>query len=595
MPSKPSRLVLLFLISMLALCCGSAVADEMPWVSDVATAQQIATQNNKLILVHFRGEKCPPCRRVEKQVFSSPIFCHNVSQQFVPVNINATASPDLARRFGVSSWPTDIIMAPDGRELHRMTSPQNPQVYSQTLGQISWRYQQSLGNGDVAPVYAAGRRSPAGSPFSQPPLANQTAQPSSYQQPFQSPSAGQFSPANYAAGVASNQDSSYGSGHSMAPQTERDYPRSSSYGMDLQGYRSPFDGRNKSPYAAQGVPRVAGARNDHSQFSAPPIGAPVEASRSSTPASHQTARPALVSNSFASQNSSPNLPTPSSAQAQIQQTVQEVVQNPAGNNGSLPGSEVGGNGNTVLNALNARAMSATQAAARNVNSAAGALQSGLRGTVQKTAIGMQQSARAAANISQQAIQDAARKVSDLLPSQQIDPTLVGVSNVPGVVPSVAGSASPIQSTVSPDSLNATTTRHQLVSAQVDANAPVPVEPVFFMDGYCCVTLLEDNKWVKGDKRWGVTHRGKTYLFQTTADQQKFLANPDGYSPVLAGYDPVVMRDTGQLVPGFRAHGVKYKDRIFLFSSEDSLNRFWQAPWQYADAAKQAMQGAVVRR
>lgn len=114
-------------------------------------------------------------------------------------------------------------------------------------------------------------------------------------------------------------------------------------------------------------------------------------------------------------------------------------------------------------------------------------------------------------------------------------------------------------------------------------------PSLGMDGYCPVTLLKENRWVRGDKRYGVIHRGRTYLFAGPQEKETFFADPDEYSPVLAGIDPVALNEQGQAIEGKRVHGVVYHRRVYLFSSEDNLNRFWEAPEQFASPIRQAME------
>ncbi len=116
-----------------------------------------------------------------------------------------------------------------------------------------------------------------------------------------------------------------------------------------------------------------------------------------------------------------------------------------------------------------------------------------------------------------------------------------------------------------------------------------------LDGYCPVTLLEENKWTSGDKRWGARHRGRVYLFATASAQQKFLANPDKFSPLLAGFDPVAFSDQSQYLNGYRAHGIRYQDLIILFSSEENLQRFAQEPTKYVNYVSQAMQANAMNR
>jgi len=104
-----------------------------------------------------------------------------------------------------------------------------------------------------------------------------------------------------------------------------------------------------------------------------------------------------------------------------------------------------------------------------------------------------------------------------------------------------------------------------------------------LDGMCPVELSEHQAWVAGDRRWGAHHRGRLYLFAGEVQQQRFLANPDYYSPVLSGYDPVVALREGRYVPGYRSHGAFYHGRVFLFASEANLAEFYRSPGEVAQA------------
>ncbi|MFI4876521.1 MAG: thioredoxin domain-containing protein [Blastopirellula sp. JB062] len=114
------------------------------------------------------------------------------------------------------------------------------------------------------------------------------------------------------------------------------------------------------------------------------------------------------------------------------------------------------------------------------------------------------------------------------------------------------------------------------------------QPKFALDGFCPVTLAEGMKWQKGDARWGAVHEGRVYLFASDAEQRKFLATPERFSPVLSGNDPVAYLEQGRLIEGDRSHGLTYNGVLYLFSSEESLKTFWGAPQRYAAQVRQAM-------
>ena len=115
------------------------------------------------------------------------------------------------------------------------------------------------------------------------------------------------------------------------------------------------------------------------------------------------------------------------------------------------------------------------------------------------------------------------------------------------------------------------------------------QPKLGFEGFCPVTLRREQRWIPGDKRYGVIHRGCLYLFAGPEQQQQFWADPDYYSPALSGIDPVLALDNGATVQGRREHGVEYDGCIYLFSSESTLQHFSRYRERYAGGVRQAMQ------
>ena len=114
-----------------------------------------------------------------------------------------------------------------------------------------------------------------------------------------------------------------------------------------------------------------------------------------------------------------------------------------------------------------------------------------------------------------------------------------------------------------------------------------------LDGYCPVELQERQAWVLGDKRWGVQHLGKLYLFAGPDQWQRFFANPEKYAPVLSGMDIVAAVDGKQFVAGDRRFGGYFESRLYLFSSEENLQRFDREPNRYATAAREQFKATPI--
>ena len=115
--------------------------------------------------------------------------------------------------------------------------------------------------------------------------------------------------------------------------------------------------------------------------------------------------------------------------------------------------------------------------------------------------------------------------------------------------------------------------------------PLPaINPPLGLDGYCPVSLSEKQQWVPGDRRWGAIHRERTYLFAGPEEKQRFFTDPDRYAPAAAGNDVVLATEQGQAVPGMRQHGVYFGNRVYLFTSEATLDKFAKNPNVYVNQA-----------
>ena len=126
-------------------------------------------------------------------------------------------------------------------------------------------------------------------------------------------------------------------------------------------------------------------------------------------------------------------------------------------------------------------------------------------------------------------------------------------------------------------------------------AAKPSKTTIGLDGYCCVSLTNSDgtaaAWVKGNPHIGIIHRGRIYLFSSHQNLQLFLSNPDKFSPVLSGFDPVLFTNHRRLIDGQRKYGVAYKKRLYLFQNEYTLRAFWNSPDRYAKSALDAMKAA----
>ncbi len=113
-----------------------------------------------------------------------------------------------------------------------------------------------------------------------------------------------------------------------------------------------------------------------------------------------------------------------------------------------------------------------------------------------------------------------------------------------------------------------------------------------LHGKCPVSLIQKGKWVDGDPQYGCVHRGKLYLFADGEKLLTFQLDPDAFSPMLAGYDPVIFSESGELVEGQEKHGVFMgklpNQSVILFSSTENRAKFQHDPRRYLSVVQQAV-------
>ncbi len=149
--------------------------------------------------------------------------------------------------------------------------------------------------------------------------------------------------------------------------------------------------------------------------------------------------------------------------------------------------------------------------------------------------------------------------------------------------------------------------HELATATIQVNsasaeipsqvssAKSPEEDLeLALEGYCSVTVIEEDQWSEGDPALSVIHLGKLYLFADEEKRERFLSNPIPFTPVLNEIDPVVFFEERRVVPGKREWGMKdpIHQRMFFFADEASMNHFYQEYERYTQSAIDLMDRAV---
>lgn len=102
-----------------------------------------------------------------------------------------------------------------------------------------------------------------------------------------------------------------------------------------------------------------------------------------------------------------------------------------------------------------------------------------------------------------------------------------------------------------------------------------------LKGFCPVVLRDQRDLVDAKDEFTATYKSQTYHFSTAAAKAAFEAQPEKYAPAGAGLDVVRLANHGDRVDGSLDYAVWFQDRLYLFSSAESLRAFTIAPADYA--------------
>ncbi len=111
---------------------------------NVESAFATARAQNKPVFLYWGAQWCPPCHELKATVFSRPDFIEKL-KLFVPVYLDGD-NPGAQRwgdRFGVSGYPTVLVLRADQSELARISGGMDLSQYAEVLDTVL---------GDVRPV-----------------------------------------------------------------------------------------------------------------------------------------------------------------------------------------------------------------------------------------------------------------------------------------------------------------------------------------------------------------------------------------------------------------------------------------------------------
>lgn len=122
---------------LLSICVVATVLAETlttgNWKTDANQAWQSAQQDQRLMLLFITSQNCLYCRKMEHNTFSNQKVISGIQRSFIPVTVAAERNEALVKKLRVNSYPTTVIISPNGGVLDYIVGYVGPDEFSRRL------------------------------------------------------------------------------------------------------------------------------------------------------------------------------------------------------------------------------------------------------------------------------------------------------------------------------------------------------------------------------------------------------------------------------------------------------------------------------
>ena len=110
----------------------------------------------------------------------------------------------------------------------------------------------------------------------------------------------------------------------------------------------------------------------------------------------------------------------------------------------------------------------------------------------------------------------------------------------------------------------------------------PAERLVGLSGYSPVAIKTRRVWIKGREDLSVTWQGVVYYLANDREYLAFKNSPHRYAPRMLGCDPVLLWNSDRAVQGVVEYGAFYDGDLFLFTTNETRDRFKVNPDQFVN-------------
>lgn len=127
------------LLFLLLACAGTAAQAQVRFETKSTDAvREIAVKQGKPVFIDLYATWCPPCRLMEREVFSRKDVGEFMEKRFVAAkyDVDKTTGRELMQRYGTGAIPLYLVFDTDGELLGRIEGASEAETFMDNLRTI---------------------------------------------------------------------------------------------------------------------------------------------------------------------------------------------------------------------------------------------------------------------------------------------------------------------------------------------------------------------------------------------------------------------------------------------------------------------------
>lgn len=162
--TKSSRVFLLFSLAFFAVSLNVLSFSDSPlfaveqkgivWETDFKKAMQLAADTDRLVIIHFYGDYCPPCRKMDAEVFSRDDVAAAIEPHYVALKVDSQENPNAVKNLNITSIPSDLVATPRREIIYRRQGESSAERYTREMLHVVQKHREAQAAKNAAPPLA---------------------------------------------------------------------------------------------------------------------------------------------------------------------------------------------------------------------------------------------------------------------------------------------------------------------------------------------------------------------------------------------------------------------------------------------------------